>query len=213
MDISNKTLAMFLVAAIVVSIAGTIISLNKITEVGPGGLTGMAPTDTGNVTVNVGATVSIIISGDDTIAFQCSPSPDYNYTVNSEVTDDTGVACTVPAAPDPIVVLNDGNVNANVSINVSDIGEQQGGTMVLSPGGWSGFAYRTMNTTSSGGCYGSYQAAYANFTSTVAFYIACDNLTYGANNGMRFHAQLFLPEDTFVGSSYSEILFWAKEAV
>ena len=55
MDVSNKTLAMFLVAAVVVSLVGTIISLNKL---GTLTTTGYA-TGTGRVELNVSTTTSI----------------------------------------------------------------------------------------------------------------------------------------------------------
>jgi len=63
MDISNKTLALFLVAAMVVSITGTFISLNNLNKIQPGGklggLTGFATNETGNVTLQIAKVVSI----------------------------------------------------------------------------------------------------------------------------------------------------------
>jgi hypothetical protein len=51
MDISNKTLALFLVGAIILSLGGTIISLNKISQItGP---TGFATTGTGKVNLTI----------------------------------------------------------------------------------------------------------------------------------------------------------------
>lgn len=56
MEITNKTLAMFLVAAIVVSLAGTIISLNKLGRIST---TGYATTDTGTASVYVNTSTEI----------------------------------------------------------------------------------------------------------------------------------------------------------
>lgn len=54
MDETNKTLALLLVAAIIVSLGGTIISLNKLGEMELAGITGFASTnDTGTVTLSV----------------------------------------------------------------------------------------------------------------------------------------------------------------
>ncbi|MBN1792648.1 hypothetical protein JW826_03105, partial [Candidatus Woesearchaeota archaeon] len=49
MDLSNKSLSLLLVAAIVISLAGTITTLNRIN----GGVTGLAA---GNVTLTIGST-------------------------------------------------------------------------------------------------------------------------------------------------------------
>ncbi len=63
MDISNKTLAFFLVAAMIVSIAGTFISLNNMNRIQPGsklgGLTGFATNETGNVTLQISKIASL----------------------------------------------------------------------------------------------------------------------------------------------------------
>ena len=60
MDISNKTLAMFLVAAIVLSLGGTLISLNKLNNiVGP---TALATQQTGTVNFSIYETLDISIS-------------------------------------------------------------------------------------------------------------------------------------------------------
>ena len=60
MDISNKTLAMFLVAAIVVSIAGTTISLNRLGDISTSP-TGFATSGVGNVSLNVNTDLSIVL--------------------------------------------------------------------------------------------------------------------------------------------------------
>jgi hypothetical protein len=63
MEFSNKTLAWLVVATIVVSLAGTIISLNKLNE---SGVTGFASNNkTGNATVNINSqtTLNFAVSG------------------------------------------------------------------------------------------------------------------------------------------------------
>ena len=56
MEISNKTLALLLVAAIVVSIGGTLISLNNVNQ----GITGHVTSNaTGTTSVNVGAVTTL----------------------------------------------------------------------------------------------------------------------------------------------------------
>ncbi|MCF7799319.1 hypothetical protein K9M74_05445, partial [Candidatus Woesearchaeota archaeon] len=61
MDISNKTLGLLLVAAIVVSVGGTLMSLNQLESVSP---TGFATTGSGTVDLDIGSYVAIVV--DDT---------------------------------------------------------------------------------------------------------------------------------------------------
>ena len=61
MDMSNKSLALLLVAAIVISLGGTMISLNRINEMG---ITGMAA---GNVSVTISTNMSCDV--DSNISF------------------------------------------------------------------------------------------------------------------------------------------------
>lgn len=219
MDISNKTLAMFLVAAIVVSIAGTTISLNKLGGVGSNAPTGYATTDIGNVTINIGAAVSIIINttgSSDTLAFGCTPSGDSDVIINSENTSDTPTYCPTNPNNATIKVYNDGNVDANVSINVSNVGENTSahtggaGTFLSSPGSNSWIAYRIFNGTNVG-CAGNQPSGYNNFTTSGVFHQACDNLSY-PNGDFHFAVEMLLPKsaDTVTGD-YVEVTFWAKE--
>lgn len=211
MDISNKTLAMFLVAAIVVSIAGTTISLNRLDRMSTGdGLTGYATSGVGNVTVNVNSQLSISVT-DDIIAFgNCQPFSGVDTVIDSE-TASVAWAHDVCSGftPDYIQVINDGNVNANVSINASNRGEAHGGTWLTSGGADSWFAYKI--STSDSGCTGTFPSSYTNITS-AAWVQGCTNLTYGANNAMELNIQTVIPNDADVASSYVELTFWATNA-
>ncbi|MBD3209645.1 hypothetical protein GF367_04490 [Candidatus Woesearchaeota archaeon] len=209
MDISNKTLAMFLVAAIVVSIAGTTISLNRLGQVkyGP---TGFADYDIGNVTVNVGSTLSISISGDNTIAFgTCTPVGGQDIVLDSEGTG-AGNCSVMTGAGDHIIVINDGNLNANVSINVSDVGEVHSGNFLPTGAGTkSWIAYKTTDVATD--CQSGEIGSYTNFTSTASWYQACTNLTPGGN-GIQFDVEILLGSDATTASSYIDTTFWAKNA-
>jgi len=65
MDISNKTLALFLLGAIVVSLGGTIMSLNKLGDISSVGLV----TQTGTVNLAIESSLSITTQDRDTINF------------------------------------------------------------------------------------------------------------------------------------------------
>lgn len=124
-DISNRTLATLLIAAIVVSLGGTLLSLNRLQE----GVTGNAQLDTGTASVTVQQAVSIIL--------QNPPGADVDFgtgRVNASKSGcsqraqllalDTGYSdvgdCWLEIAqstpPTGWVVENDGNLNASVNI-------------------------------------------------------------------------------------------------
>ncbi len=215
MDISNKTLAMFLVAAIVVSVAGTIVSLNKLDSVS---YTGFATSMTGNVSVTVASQLSITTADSDTINFgSCTPQSGADSVINSEDTQDTPSVCTGFSATN-ISVRNDGNVNANVTINASDRGEAHGGTFINGASDNSWVAYKTVNQSGhgsyAGGCMSSVQSSYTNITATYNTWMkACENLAYGPTyNSIDTHVQIMIPSDAVVGSDQLVLTFYAQNA-
>jgi len=61
-DVSNSTLALFVVLSIVVTVFGTFLSLSKFGDVG---ITGFATTGTGTANLSVSATAAIFVSDDE----------------------------------------------------------------------------------------------------------------------------------------------------
>jgi hypothetical protein len=114
-DLSNKTLAMFLLAAMVVSLFGTFIVLNKVgTNVGP---TGLATTGTGIVNLTVESFLSITTNESSLIEFgACSLNESRPINITSMRTQDTQTYCSSYVTPSNISVRNNGNVVVNVSI-------------------------------------------------------------------------------------------------
>jgi len=124
-EISNKTLAFLLVGAIVVSLFGTFISLNRLDRLEPGltGITGMY-SDAG--------TVDLVVSGD--ISFTITKSVDFGTIepmsgVDMNITTDhaneqAGTAnndcTTVGGSCDCLEIENDGNTVINLSFNSSE---------------------------------------------------------------------------------------------
>lgn len=148
-DLSNKALAVLLVAAIVVSVFGTFVSLERISSMGfP---TGMASSnDTSGVTdFTITSNFSItfvqnaihfgsgaVLGGDCTMGTNNSPPTDDSHC--------SGFNSTVHTAN--LTIENDGNIAANVSLNFSaDASSFIGGT---SPS----FQYDVRNASSRGGC-------------------------------------------------------------
>ena len=201
MDISNRTLAVFLLAAIVVSLGGTIVSLNRLNSI-----TGYAGSAFGNVSLSVGGTLSITTVDNPLLNFgSCSPISGFQSIINSVGGANTTTVCAAYSV-DNISVRNDGNVHANVTISANRTGAAHGGDFLNSVTGVSAFAYRTTKNgyaPYTNGCVGDVSlATYANFTSTVANYTACSNLTAGGtNNSFITDFQIVVPYDAPQGQS------------
>ena len=129
-DISNRTLAIFLITAIIVSLGATVTVLNKINLGSP---TGMATSDTANVTLTVSSTVSFILKNDtvdfgsgyvnDTNNQYCGTNATliaattYHDTLWSGSDRDCWTGSTAPTA---MHVENDGNNNITLMIRGPD---------------------------------------------------------------------------------------------
>ncbi len=219
MDISNKTLAMFLVAAIVASIAGTMISLDKLGAID--GPTGYVPHDyTGNVTINISEELSITISTDSTIDFgACAPLAGQTAFLSSTNNTDAWDSCGDSGSlPDEFVILNDGNVHANVTVNVTNTGTaHSSGTFIPNSagGGDSYIAYAV--TDDDAGCLGGDRpaAGFHNFTDTTSSFQLCDNLTFTtATKDVNVDIGIGLPADATPGAGAQNvsIIFWGQES-
>jgi hypothetical protein len=121
-DISNRTLALLLVTAIVVSLGATVYTLNNIGRVrAPAG---RAASDIGNVSLQVSNQVSIVLNS-DTIDFgtgavntsctdiQTAGKTYANLTAGSSFTDSTD-CWTGATTPTSFLVENNGNLNATL---------------------------------------------------------------------------------------------------
>lgn len=178
MDISNRALAMFLLAAIVVTLGGTIVSLNKLDAVST---TGFATTDTGNVSVTVGSTTSITLDNNFDYNFgTCTPSTSVLTHVNTHNTENSSI-CTGSDGNQPLYVRNDGNVDVNVTINASQVGEAQGGNFLdLGGSGTSAIYFNSSNqggaSPGAAGCSGTTQASWQVFATTNTMYLVCSTL-------------------------------------
>lgn len=131
-EISNRTLATLLVAAIVISLSGTIVSLNKLSDYVPlSGPTGRAPSDTGTTSVTVQQAVSIILqnppgfsvdfgtgrvnaskAGCGVRANMLALADGTNYTD----TGDCWIEISQPTEPVGWRLENDGNLNASINV-------------------------------------------------------------------------------------------------
>jgi hypothetical protein len=209
----NKYITIALVAAICVSLGGTFITLNKLSEVGSmTQITGYDISDTGQGRIQVQASVSILVNAtgtnlhDDIYFGQCTPYSGHyiNLTSNAsngEADSDVGAYgnCTGEAFPDFIHVYNIGNTDANVTIASSMASD----TFIPSATADALFGYITTNIdrhatsdTHSDGCTECTKVganlcagtAPANVTQWTEFTdtstrLACNNLTYARGAG------------------------------
>ena len=184
MDLSNKTLGLLLVAAIVFSIGGTIISLDRIENLPREATrtTGFATlNDSGTVTLNITDSLSITLVN-ATIDFgACQVNTTNGFsTVDSNQGAgalDNDLCSNVGGLPDYLVLENDGNVNANVTVqsNVT-------GSSFFNDAG-SSIWYLTADVSGDEGCTaGNLQASYTEFSAADTDFLACDNLS-SANAG------------------------------
>ena len=120
-DLSNKTLAGLLVIAIVVSLAGTFVSLDKLGRLRLGlfatGLAVNTPVTQGTASVTIEQEATANLS-DATVTFSqgivAAPSPYAFLDTNGNTTNWNG-----SATQDGMEVVNDGNVNLNVTVKAS----------------------------------------------------------------------------------------------
>ena len=120
-NISNRTLAILLVTAIVVSLGATVTTLNRLSS----GPTGKANYDMGEVQLEVSDTVSIILLN-DTIDFgsgyvndSCGGGGATYAVLNAGATynDTDGDDCwTASETPTSIHIENDGNLNVTLKV-------------------------------------------------------------------------------------------------
>ena len=211
MSVSNKTLSVLLLAAIVVSLGGTFVSLNRLGSMTP----------TGYTTFNETGTVALLV--DDNLAIELFPDPanmnfgtctlidgTQGYTVN---TDSSGSHenSRCDGAPTGIDVRNVGNIIANVRLEVNDTDTIRGGNFmnISTSGADSTFEYRTVNLNGCG--TGTLEPDYTEFVDTTTLHTGCSVLQTGANNDFRTHFQVGIP-DNARGQSSVTITFVAMEA-
>lgn len=129
MDISNRTLGLLLIAAIVVSIGSTFFMLNSIT-MAPGfsGTTGYLTSDSGNVSLNISEYISIAVK-DSSINFgKCNlnttyttntsfESSDFNNTGNNTLCQDSDLTST---HGDWLAVENDGTIDVILNVTSNE---------------------------------------------------------------------------------------------
>ena len=218
-DISNRTLAILLVTAIVVSLGATVSTLNRLST----GATGRANYDMGDVQLQVSSTVSILLLN-DTIDFgsgyvndSCAvPSGTVNnatLTAAAAYTDPYNCWLLAPETPTSLHIENDGNQNVTLKVygptnasfySVSDVA--YGGTnphALL----FQARDYEAGSCDVSTG--GTFQNAWIDFKGQNR--TICDDFLYSGTDEIAFDIRVIIPEDLPTGTyQNSTIEFTAR---
>jgi hypothetical protein len=115
MDLSNKSLALLLVGAILLSLGGTIVSLNQLTK---SGATGLA---TGQLNLSITSTASCAV--DTNVSFGTSGQPTGTYSLTTDRNNSLTTSfqdcldSSLSNSCKGLQINNTGNVNLNITFN------------------------------------------------------------------------------------------------
>ena len=211
MEISNKTLAWLVVAAIAVSIFGTVISLNKLNHNSE--LTGFAvsnTTGTANVAISSQTVLRFAVSSVDFGSGQINTSGGY-YSCNMSVNDSTvglitkNAGClqfnnNTPTAS-TFQLQNAGTTYLNVTLNFSQNASGFIGGSVVPPS----FQFAMSNNGTGTSCLsGVTNTSWTEVTANITYNV-CQNLSYYQNNTLMIGIKVSVPADA-IGSKSVTIL-------
>ncbi len=207
MEISNKTISILLLVAIISSLTTFLVTVNLQTPTGHSGINVTSQTGKANLSIYGFASITFL-NEDGLIAFGvCVPD---NSTWRNISSDTISIDCSgLSAHGDNITIVNDGNVNVNLSVKSSvSAATLIGGT---NPGMW----FATNESATKKGCTGSDLKGWVEMNSTNynVEQIACGNLTPGsANNTVEFNFKIQLPYDApETASSSTNLTFKAVD--
>ena len=186
MKVSNNTLAVLLLFALVISVFGTLASVYYIDSLNL--LTGRATNDWGNVTLSVTGAVSCQTS-DNAIAFGSIARGTSNDSYN---------------ASDYFTVNNNGNTLINVTVNAT---ENLWDTATYNPP--SAYWQIKCNNTDTGSCA---TASYANVPAVTNAVELVTNLQSAAgSDNVTVAVNVTVPNDEPTGSKSGQVTFWCSQ--
>ena len=221
MDLTNKSLALLLIAAIVISLGGTIISLNKLSQVPvtrPIALSGTGrAAATGNVSLVIGTNASCNI--DANVSYGTGAAT-VNRTLSTDASNAfdgwTCVGTTYGSGCSGMVINNTGNVLLNVSYNSS----VNGTGLLLSAGqNENDFTYTVDDTTEpatadSNSCLLDPVTDWANvnYTNGNNGSNICSSLNFTANSSITIDYNVTVTSDTTPGIKSATIYIACTQA-
>jgi hypothetical protein len=207
-DVSNRGLAVLLVLAIVVSIGGTMISLNKMGT----GITGYATdNETGTASLEIESLVQITLTDASVDYGICGLNSsqvltyDSNGTGASQETDDSSTCSGT--FPDVMTLENTGNKDVNLTI----ASDTSAADFVNAPSSdLKTFAF--VGITNDGGCVDGLQTTFTNFTAATTDYLLCNNFTTAsATDEVDIGFRVTLPPDAVTGVRSATITITGEE--
>ncbi|MBU0758410.1 MAG: hypothetical protein KKF44_10155 [Nanoarchaeota archaeon] len=224
-DISNRTLATLLIAAIVITLGGTIMSLNRLSQVGGPSffpVTGRGTTDTGKVNVTIQSSQSIRLMGTTIIDFGAGNVNASDSTCNTNgvnvTTVDSGtneldcwlVSDAVQLVGTDFDVENDGNVD--VAVNISGKSNQ---SFITTSGDFSATDYKwqfgSENTPGDVDCEAGEPTGWVHFGENETL---CTRLPWEdeENDNLTVNVMLRFPANTTAGLFSDTVTFSANPA-
>ncbi|MEA3430524.1 MAG: hypothetical protein U9R08_04590 [Nanoarchaeota archaeon] len=191
-EISNKTLAILVIIAVIVSIGTTVTLLTRLDSGATGAATGLAKVDvTGLVAISLP-----------------SNTVDFGSVVQGYTAD------TTTNSPAPLTVQNDGGVPVNVSI------ERDNSSSALFSGTGSGdntatfkFKIDTVSGEPNSFNYGSSTTSWTNVPGTTAIEDVITDLNYTNTNDIaEVDLQINVPNDEPLGSKNETLVFIAEQS-
>jgi len=203
-EISNKTLAILVVAAIVVTLGGTMLVLKQ----GPSAqLTGFVTQQTGTAAINVSEVIDIELD-DSAIDFGTGyvndTATDRACTMNTEGTSET-TDCLGDWASvtDSMHIVNEGNVNVILTVTGDNAATFITGT---SPS----FKLKSANDEASSCTNGTALDTYTELSGSVQL---CSSLGYASTaDSMYIYAEAIVPSDANPGVRTNTLTFTASKA-
>jgi hypothetical protein len=202
-EINSKVLVGIMIVTMLISLGGTFLLVSKISSLQPKQVvyTGYATSEQGSAIIEIQSMLSIDVdNNNNTIDFGlCNPpqDSDTNASISSAMTETqinaTLMNCSGAQTPAAIVIVNVGNVPANITVKTAKLG-----STLLGGTSRGEFFYKTSNASTNGGCGASrIQTAYTKFTSITTEYNVCRNLTTtaGTFNRVFFWVNLTVPND------------------
>ncbi len=197
-EVSNKTLATLLIAAIVVSLVGTLISLNKVNNLMS--ITGMATSDkdSGEVNVTINASAGILVRTNIDFGTGQIPEDQINLSTESNNADTGGFwNCLTNPLCMGMEIENVGNVPVTLDVSFEENAVTfLGGTLVGGPALYVGSTNGTQAGASNGCQNGTYNGDWTGNITAATNYELCGGLLSGIGaNFVTMEVNITLPGD------------------
>jgi hypothetical protein len=213
-EYSNRTLAYLLLLALFISIAGTMISLTRMSKIGAPLISGSATSGTTSAAVTIASTLSIKLAFASVSFGTCRPDADPGSWFQSDNVNISGSGtgqCTNLSTPQNLTIENDGSVDANISFNITGPVDLTGGTA-----GNKSIWWTSRNVSNDPGCSGNYSSlnySWTNMTNTTWYWL-CANLTYpDGTDQMALFFGVWAPSDSTAGTHSVVLNIKANQAL